>query len=446
MPEFPVTVGLSQLRASGEMSNFPLYKIEIMKLKFILPLLAISLVACKNDYKESTENTETAEEAAILRKADSLSQAFIITDGHIDLPYRLRSEGIMLITKDNGATVIDAGIGEFDFERSRKGGLDAPFMSVYIPSELQKEGGAKTLADSLIDLVESIATTFPDQYALAGSPAEVEENFKTGKISLPIGMENGAPIEGDINNVKYFFERGVRYITLSHGLDNEITDSSYDTTATHGGLSDFGRKVVEEMNRVGIMIDVSHISDSAFYDVMEVSKVPVIASHSSVRKFTPGFERNMSDELIQALAKNGGVIQINFGSDFLDIESQESSKKLNEKFQKELAEKGLTANDSAAQPFMEQFKKDNPYKFSTTEKVVDHIDHVVELVGIDHVGLGSDFDGVGDSLPEGLKDVSRYPNLIAELLRRGYSDEDIARICYKNVFRVWNQVLEHAGK
>lgn len=179
---------------------------------------------------------------------------------------------------------------------------------------------------------------------------------------------------------------------------------------------------------------------------MEVTKVPVIASHSSARKFTPDFQRNMSDELIQALAENGGVIQINFGSDFLDIESQESGNRINEKFQKELSDKGLSLNDSAAKPFMEQFKKDNPYKFSTVEKVADHIDHVVDLVGIDYVGLGSDYDGVGDSLPEGLKDVSQYPNLIAELLRRGYSDEDIAKICYKNVFRVWNAVLDHAGK
>src|SRR5690606_10607749 len=246
---------------SAEMINFPLYKNKIMRLKFILPLLALAIIGCKNENSENTENNEASTEASIMRKADSLAQAFIITDGHIDLPYRLRSEGIMLITKENGATVIDAGIGEFDFERSRKGGLDAPFMSVYIPSKLQKEGGAKALADSLIDLVESIATTYPDHYALAGSPADVEENFKAGKISLPIGMENGAPIEGDIKNVEYFFNRGVRYITLSHGLDNEITDSSYDSTATHGGLSDFGRKVVEEMNRTGIMIDVSHISD-----------------------------------------------------------------------------------------------------------------------------------------------------------------------------------------
>jgi membrane dipeptidase len=257
-------------------------------------------------------------------------------------------------------------------------------------------------------------------------------------------MENGAPIESDLKNVEYFFNRGVRYITLSHGMDNEITDSSYDTTATHGGLSDFGRKVVEEMNRTGIMIDVSHISDEAFYDVMEVTKVPVIASHSSARKFTPGFERNMSDDLIKALAENGGVIQINFGSDFLDFDSQDSRKEYDERLAQELTKRGLTENDTAAAPVIEQIKKENPYRFSSVEKVADHFDHVVDLVGIDYVGLGSDYDGVGDSLPEGLKDVSQYPNLIAELLRRGYSDEDIAKICYKNKFRVWNAALEYA--
>lgn len=383
-------------------------------------------------------------EEDILQKADSLAHAFIITDGHIDLPYRLNNNGISKITQQNGNVIIDAGEGDFDFERAKKGGLDAPFMSIYIPAEYQETGGAKAFADLLIDLVRSIPQAYPDKYALAGSPAEVEKNFEEGKISLPMGMENGAPIEGNLENVKYFFNRGIRYITLTHGKDNEITDSSYDTTATHGGLSDFGRKVVEEMNRVGIMVDVSHISDSAFYDVMEVTKVPVIASHSSARKFTPGFERNMSDDLIKALAENGGVIQINFGSDFLDIKSQERGKENNEKLQKELQARGLTEDDPAAKPLIEKFAAGNPYLFSTVSKVADHIDHVVNLVGIDHVGLGSDYDGVGDSLPEGLKDVSDYPNLFAELIRRGYSNEDIAKISFKNVFSVWNAVLDHA--
>ncbi len=415
-----------------------------MKIKHILPFLAIALIGCKNDTQNKETNNEEVAEEALLRKADSLAHAFIITDGHVDLPYRLKSERIDLINLENGSTVIDAGIGDFDLERARKGGLDAPFMSVYIPSELQKTGGAKALADSLIDLVQSITTTYPEHFALANSPAEVEKNFKAGKISLPMGMENGAPIEGDLKNVEYFFKRGIRYITLTHATDNEITDASYDTTATHGGLSAFGRKVVEEMNRVGIMVDVSHISNNAFHDVMEVTKVPVIASHSSAEKFTPGFERNMSDELITALGKNGGVIQINFGSDFLDSSSQESGNRINEKLKSELEKQGLTENDPAAKDFIEQFRKENPYKFSNVAKVADHIDHVVQLIGIDHVGLGSDYDGVGDSLPEGLKNVSHFPNLIAELLRRGYSDEDIEKICYQNVFRVWNAVLDYA--
>lgn len=340
--------------------------------------------------------------------------------------------------------IIDAGEGDFDYERAKEGGLDAPFMSIYIPSEYQETGGAKAVADSLIDLVESIYITYPDKFAAAGNPEDVERNFQEGKISLPMGMENAAPLEGDLNNVTYFFNRGIRYMTLTHGQDNEISDSSYDTTATHGGLSEFGRKAVEEMNRVGIMVDVSHISDSAFYDVMEVTKVPVIASHSSVRKFTPGFERNMSNELIEALAENGGVILINFGSDFLAAESQERRDINRKKLKLELEEQNITEDGPAAQRVLEKFNAENPYLFSDVVKVADHIDHVVDLVGIDYVGLGSDYDGVGDTLPEGLKDVSDFPNLLAELIRRGYSDEDIAKICYQNVFRVWNAVLDYS--
>ena len=378
------------------------------KFQLFLIFLLIAGYGCQTSSKEITFD-ET-----VLKKADSLAHAFIITDGHIDLPYFLRNKkNILLINENNGHVVMDASEGEFDYKRAKEGGLDAPFMSVYIPSSYQETGGAKALADSLIDLVQSIVTTFPDHYALAGSPAEVVKNFREGKISLPMGMENGAPIEGELANINYFFERGIRYITLTHGQDNEISDSSYDSMRTHNGLSNFGRSAVEEMNRTGMMVDVSHISDSAFYDVIEVSKVPVIASHSSCRHFTPGFERNMSDELIQVLAKNGGVIQINFGSTFLDSASMMSA-----------------AN------------KNQPFLYSDVYRVADHIDHVVKIAGIDHVGLGSDFDGVGDTLPEGLKDVSAYPNLIAVLLERGYSDEDIAKICFKNVFRVWNQVLD----
>jgi membrane dipeptidase len=379
------------------------------------------------------------------RVADSLAQTYIITDGHVDLPYRLKVKKFRL-EKEYLGIPISTTEGDFDYERAKKGGLDAPFMSIYIPSSYQQTGGARQLADSLIDMINGIISTHPDKFAQAGSPADIEANTRAGKISLPFGMENGAPIENDLANVTYFYDRGIRYITLTHSKDNQICDSSYDTLSTWNGLSPFGEQVVKEMNRVGIMVDVSHISDSAFYDVVKLTNVPVIASHSSARYYTPGFQRNMSDEMLAALKKNGGVIQINFGSTFLDSAVVNKNSTNRKKLQALLDAQKLTLTDSLAKPIIEQFRKDNPSLFSDVEMVASHIDHVVKVAGIDHVGLGSDYDGVGDSLPTGLKDVSQYPNLIYVLLRRGYSPEDIEKICSKNVFRVWNQVIEAAGK
>ncbi len=371
--------------------------------------------------------------------ANKLAQRFIITDGHVDLPYRLRVQNFRL-TKELIGIPIETKEGDFDYVRAKKGGLDAPFMSIYIPSSYQIDGGAKLLADSLIDMVRSIPTAHPDKFAMANSPKDIKKNTKKGLISLPLGMENGAPIEEDLANVAYFHKRGIRYITLTHATDNKICDSSYDTTRTWNGLSPFGRQVVLEMNRTGIMVDVSHISDSTFYQVMALSKAPCIASHSSCRKFTPGFERNMNDDMIRLFGQKGGVIQINFGSAFLDSRIQERETELRNELAELLYEKGLKDEDPAAKEVIEAFRKAHPTLYSDVQMVANHIDHVVTLAGIDHVGLGSDFDGVGDSLPTGLKDVSQYPNLICELLKRGYSEDDIAKICYKNVFRVWEKV------
>jgi membrane dipeptidase len=312
-------------------------------------------------------------------------------------------------------------------------------MSIYIPAQYQQTGGAKDVADSLINMVEKLTTTYPDKFALAKTPQDVQSNFDEGLISLPMGMENGAPVEDDINNVKYFYDRGIRYITLTHSKDNQICDSSYDTTRTWNGLSPFGREVVAEMNRVGIMVDISHVSDSTFYQVMALTKAPAIASHSSARKFTPDFERNMSDDMIKKLADNGGVIQINFGSSFLSGESREKFNEIRTHVVNWLADNNLSRTDSAAQAYIESYMADKD-PFATVQLVADHIDHVVNLVGIEHVAFGSDYDGVGDTLPTGLKDVSEYPNLIYELLKRGYTAEDIKKICHENVFRVWNEV------
>lgn len=380
------------------------------------------------------------------RIADSLAHAYIITDGHVDLPFRLKVKNFRLEREYLGIPVSTTD-GDFDYERARKGGLDAPFMSIYIPSSYQQQADfGKALADSLIDMIRGIATAHPDKFALAVTPQDVEANFKAGIISLPMGMENGAPIGNDLANVQYFFERGIRYVTLTHGKDNQICDSSYDTLNTWGGLSPFGEQVVREMNRLGIMVDISHVSDSTFYDVLKITKAPVIASHSSLRYFTPGFQRNMSDAMLKALKENGGVIQINFGSTFLDSTVAKTNDANRNKLQALLKEKNLTMRDSLAKPIMEQFRKDNPSLFADVETVANHIDRAVSLAGIDHVGIGSDYDGVGDSLPTGLKDVSQYPNLIYVLLKRGYSPEDIQKICSGNVLRVWNKVVSVAGQ
>ncbi len=403
------------------------------------------LAACS---PKAASQLQSEKDPDLMERADALAHRLIITDGHIDLPYRLKVKNFRL-TREYIGIPVETEEGDFDYLRAKEGGLDAPFMSIYIPASYQREGGAKALADSLIGMVEGIAEAHPDKFAVATSPDQVEENFSRGLVSLPMGMENGAPVEEDLANVQYFHKRGIRYITLTHSKDNQICDSSYDTTGTWGGLSPFGRQVVEEMNRVGIMVDISHVSDNAFYDVMKITRAPAIASHSSCRKFTPGFERNMSDDMIRRLAENGGVIQINFGSSFLDSAYQRRDGYLDEKrteLRELMAQKDLRPSDPEAGKLIADFQRKNPGLFADVQLVVDHIDHVVSLVGVDHVGLGSDYDGVGDSLPTGLKDVSQYPNLIYELLRRGYSEEDIAKICHRNVFRVWREVERVAAE
>ncbi len=375
-------------------------------------------------------------DAALKKQAYELAHKFIITDGHIDVPWRLNDgyEDLSVRTET----------GDFDYVRAVEGGLDAPFMSIYVPSSYQETGGAKEKADSLIDLVHQIANDHPDKFEVAYSVADVNRIFSNGKIALPMGMENGAPILDDLSNVQYFYDRGIRYITLTHAKDNLICDSSYDTTGTWGGLSPFGRKVVKEMNRVGIMVDISHVTDEVINQVLDMTDVPVIASHSSCRHFTPGWERNMGDEEIKRLKENGGVIQINYGSSFITQASLEKGEENRERIMAYAKENNLKRGDEVLTTFAKKINAKNPV-YADISDVVDHFDRVVALAGIDHVGIGSDYDGVGDSLPYGLKDVASYPNLIFHLLKRGYSEEDIEKICYKNIWRVWSAVEKAAA-
>jgi membrane dipeptidase len=379
------------------------------------------------------------------RKALKLAQKYAIVDGHVDLPYRLKVKNFRL-TKEYLGIPYKTDVGDFDYIRARKGGLDAPFMSIYIPSSFQKTGGAKELADSLINMVEYIAENQSDYFQMAYSPKDVIKAKKKGKIALPMGMENGAPVEDDISLVPYFKRRGISYITLTHAKDNKICDSSYDTTHTSNGLSKYGYLVVDEMVKNGIMVDISHVSDSTFYQVLRHVHVPVIASHSSCRKFTPGFERNMSDDMIYKMKENGGVIMVNFGSTFLDSRVGRYNDSLRNVLQEILINKGIKDGTDDAKIVRDSFQRSNPRLFSDVGMVADHIDHIVRIAGVNHVGFGSDYDGVGDSLPTGLKDVGDYPNLIAVLLTRGYSKSDIKKMCSGNLFRVWNKILKVAKK
>ncbi|SFR36532.1 membrane dipeptidase [Pseudidiomarina maritima] len=378
----------------------------------------------------------TAQEYTASEKAHEIAQKNLIIDTHIDVPYRLNKawEDVTRATAN----------GDFDYPRAKQGGLNVPFMSIYIPAQLEQTPGASyQLAHQLIDSMEAIAWRAPDKFAMAYSVDQVMQQQERGVISIALGMENGSPIEGDLKNLHEFYNRGIRYITLAHSQSNHISDSSYDIRRQWNGLSPFGKELVKEMNNVGVMVDISHVSDEAFWQAVELSKTPVIASHSSLRAYTPGFERNMSDEMIKGLAKNGGVIMINFGSSFVT----QQANRYGDIVRKQIAaiNEQYGEGSEEAEKRIAEVRAKNPFPFATLEEVLDHIDHVKNLVGIDFIGIGSDYDGVGDSLPVGLKDVSTYPNLVQGLLDRGYSEEEIEKILYKNFVRVWREVETYAA-
>ena len=330
--------------------------------------------------------------------AQELAQEMIIIDTHLDTPIQLYMQ-----QDKNGfyEDITKKSSLHFDFDRAVSGGLNVPFFVVFTPPSAEEKGTAFEMAKDLIEILEDIMNKNPGKFRLVKSPEEItnEKNI----MQVVYGMENGAPIESKLSNIKLFSDMGINYITLAHSKSNHISDSSYDENKNWGGLSPFGRKVVAEMNKQGVMIDISHVSDAAFYQVLSLTKTPVIASHSSLRHFVPGFERNVSDDMLRGLAKNGGVIQICFGSEFI-------------------AE-----------------KKKYPNLVVTVKDVADHIDRVKELVGIDHVGIGSDYDG-WRNFPVGLEDTSTYPNLIRELLNRDYTKEEIEKVFGGNLLRVWREV------
>ena len=382
----------------------------------------------------------SAVHAAAPAAAQRLAQDAIITDTHIDAPTEL--------LKHWDDLALPSPTKDFDWPRARQGGLDVAFMSIYTSAEEDATGKAWQVANTQIDAIEALAGRHPDKFAIVRSPRDVDRLRQGGHVLLALGMENGAPIGDDLGQVQKFFDRGVRYITLAHSANNRIADSSYTLEKQWHGLSPFGKQVVGEMNRLGIIVDVSHISDEAIRDVLATSKAPVVATHSGLRHFTPGFERNISDELAKAVAAKGGVIDIAFGTGFV---SQEAAANLQAYFR--AAADFKRENDAAAAAGKPQRSRDDfekawdaahPYPQSHISDVLDQIDYGVKLVGVDHIGLGSDFDGVDGHLPDELKSVADYPNLVEGLQARGYKDADIRKILGGNLLRVWRAVEDAA--
>ncbi len=368
--------------------------------------------------------------------AHRLAQDAVIVDTHIDAP------GILM---DKWADLgIEAKDREFDYPKARAGGLDVAFMSIYTSAKQDDDGSAWQTANAMIDGVEALVQRHPDKFAILTSPKDVARLIEGGRVLLPLGMENGAPLVDKLDNVQFFFDRGVRYITLAHSANNRIADSSYALEKKWNGLSDFGRSVVREMNRVGIMVDVSHLGDASAKEAIALSTVPVIASHSAFRHFTPDFERNISDEIAKAVAAKGGVVQIPFGTAFIDpasaADTQAHFRAIRDFDRKnaELKAQGKPEQDRKA--FDKAWEAAHPPRKSTLAQVLDQIDYGVKLIGIDHVGIGSDFDGVGGELANELKTVADFPNFVAGLQARGYKDADIRKILGGNLLRAWGEI------
>jgi membrane dipeptidase len=363
-------------------------------------------------------------------QAREVADEVLIFDGHVDTLFRLSR---LYEDISQPADAVDV-----DVPRARDGGLNAVFMAVYVPSSLQsRPGDAFSYANGILDIADRVVDETPP-LRRATSPGQVRAIVDDGDMALALSMENAAGLGGDLDALAHFYDRGVRSITLLHADHNRLGDASYDRRPPRwGGLSPFGREVVREMNRLGMLVDVSHASDATARDVLETSSAPVIASHSSCRRFTPGWQRNLSDELIRRIAEGGGVVLITFGSNFLRPEYRAEEGRIREATYGYIEAQGWPRSSPEAIRHRHRQRTANPV--GSVADVADHIDHAVSVAGIDHVGIGSDFDGIF-ALPAGLQDAADYPNLVAELLRRGYERDDLEAIFGGNLLRVWREV------
>ncbi len=380
----------------------------------------------------------------LMRKANRIHKKIFTVDTHADVPINMMEmEGFDVGKKHNYA---EDGT-QIDFPRMKEGGMDAMFFAVYLAQGKRTQEGdaeAKEKALAIFNKIHEAVKANAEQATLVRTAKEAYRNHKNGKIGVFIGMENGWPIGKDLSNLTLYYDLGLRYITLAHSYNNDLSDSSGDPEGEeHGGLSDLGKQAVAEMNRLGIMVDVSHLSDKAFYDVIKESKTPVIASHSSCRAICD-VKRNMTDEMIKALAANGGVIHINFVADFLKKPSNEVAVSIKTIRMQTMKADILPEDKKKLNQELRQIKYKYPEDVPTVKDVVNHIEHVVQIVGINHVGIGMDMDGGSDVL--GIEDVSKIKQVTIELLRRGYSKKSIKKIWGGNTMRVLEEVTTYAQK
>ncbi len=372
----------------------------------------------------------------ISERARKIHFSSIVVDTHDDTTQRLVDEKFDLGRRD--------ARGHIDIPRMKEGGMDAIFFSIWMPSSITGPEAVRRALDQ-IDAVREQVRRHPDDLVLATTAEEVRRAYDQHKIAALMGVEGGHMIDNDLGLLRVYAALGVRYLTLTHGSNTQWADSSTDKPA-HNGLTDFGKDVVRELNRLGVLVDISHVSDKTFYDALEVSKAPMIASHSSCRALCDA-PRNMTDDMIKALAAKGGVIQINYHMGFLSQEyrnatsNPKSVKKLNAEIKKRCGASEacqIREGEQMARKLVEQGKAPRV----DWTKIVEHIDHAVKLAGADHVGLGSDFDGA--NMPYGLEDASKLPKITEALLRKGYSESDIRKILGGNTLRVMEQAEQVA--
>src|SRR5256714_1246931 len=376
------------------------------------------------------------------KRALAIHRKAIIVDGHNDLPTIMVDENYDLGTPS-------AGKYHTDLQRLKQSGMTGEFFSIYVdrqyaaPDWVAKnyvvQGGSAARALDLIDVTYRQIEEYPKDLMLATSTADIRRAKKDGKVGVLMGIEGGHAIENSLSALREFYRLGVRYMTLTHNNTNEWADACCDT-ARHNGLTDFGKTVVREMNRLGMFADISHVSDKTMSDVLDVSKAPVMASHSSARVFS-NHKRNIPDELLKRIGQNGAVVMVNFYTVFLDerVRAASVERDARLKSQREALAAEFKNDPNRLEEEVRKVENANPLPTTTINMLVDHIDHIAKVAGIDHVGLGSDFDG-GVTLPEGIKGVEDLPNITYELLRRGYSEQDVLKILGGNFMRAFAEV------